>query len=83
MQRNNGLVADIVFIGKEDYYIKKHNKITANLRLEIIEDSDSELNIRIYDPNQSYFLLPYKEPFPYTKVTKDSEIPNKYSYEIA
>ena len=53
------------------------------LKLEIFEDSETELNVRIYDPEYTNFRLPYRMPFPFTKVNKTSNVPNKYSYTIS
>jgi hypothetical protein len=47
--------------------------------MEIIEDNESELNIRIRDADLYRFTLPYRIPFAHTK-QRASTGPKQYSY---
>jgi hypothetical protein len=52
------LTAKLQYIHLKDSFKTRENKIIKDLVLEIIEDSNSELNIRIFDANNERFVLP-------------------------
>jgi len=59
-------------------YITETNLVIPKLKLEVLEDSENELTLRITDAENKRFQLPYKEPFPFTKTKKSSNATNSY-----
>lgn len=47
----------------------QNHKVIKDLTFELNYDSNTELTFKIYDHNAENFILPYKDPFPFTKDT--------------
>lgn len=80
-----GIQAQLQYQCSDDYYVNnKFSPIIKNLRFSLSFDSNEELTMKFIDPDNTRFILPYKAPFPFTKVQQsiDSNSTKSLLYDI-
>lgn len=65
-----GISARLQYSGPISQIMNNANhQIVKKLTFELRYDSEKELTFKIYEPDAEEFILPYKEPFPYNKIS--------------
>ena len=63
-----------------EYYINKTSPIYPTIKVELTKDSSNEVTLKIINTLDT-FNIPHEFPFPYTKDSNDTSVPN-YNYSI-
>ncbi|EAS00396.2 glycosyl hydrolase family 31 protein (macronuclear) [Tetrahymena thermophila SB210] len=71
------------WVAGQNFVNDPSNPVIERLSFKINFDNYNELSIKITDIDDTRFTLPYKEPFPYTKVTYEPSKESLFDYIIS